>query len=126
MCIEDSPELHNSEASPGFNYKYNTNRKDGIFNIRPFNLECSTEATTSQSTRKPDSSENKTNFDDTMETIKFHYENVQMLNEQSETPKIKAALMKVRTKADSQPLKIKLKSSKTNLNKIKLKFTRKA
>jgi hypothetical protein len=101
--------------------------KEPTFNIRPFTLECSSEATTSQSTRKPDSREKKrTNSDEIFETDKFQVENLLALCEKDETPKIKPALFHRHTKTDLEPLKLKIRYKNANLNRIKLKFKRKA
>jgi hypothetical protein len=95
------------------------------FSIRPFNLELSTEATTSHSNRKTaEHTSQAVDLDSPVENFNFEVDNIKKLCEKDDSPKIKPRLNDTQVKVAIEPIKIKVRYKNANLNKLKLKFNR--
>lgn len=95
------------------------------FAIRPFNLELSTEATTSHSNRKnPEHNSQMIDLDSPSDPFNFEADNIKKLCEKDESPKIKPRLNDTQVKVAIEPIKIKIKHKNSNLNRLRLKFKR--
>lgn len=67
-----------------------------------------------------------TDLDSPQDSFKLEVESVRQLWEEDNTPKIKSKLNGSKSRIVVEPLRIKIKHKRANLNKIKLKFKRNA
>jgi len=100
------------------------NSSKKLFSIKPFNLETSTQATTSHSMRKQRKENTTTDGDSPTDSFKIDIESVRQLWDKDTSPTTKESLDDTKRKITLDPIKINVRWKRTNLNKIKLKFKR--